>query len=122
LTLLDIRTILIGFVISDAICVLVIGSLWLWYHRRSPELGHWTARFTLQMASVIPIVLRGPSRRNAYGFRSSVQAVGRGDCRRCFWRRGALPSCTFSIFGFTNYMCCRIRASRSQQTLSLVRA
>jgi hypothetical protein len=122
LTILDVRTIPIGLVISDAICALVIGSLWLWYHRRSPELGRWTARFTPQIVSFLCIVLRGPSRRNAYGFRSSVQAVGEGDRRRCLRRLGALPSCTFSIFGFTNYMCCRIGAFRSQLTKSLVRS
>jgi hypothetical protein len=122
LTILDVRTILIGLVISDAICALVIGSLWLWYHRRSPELGRWTARFTLPMVSVLLTVLRGGSRRNAYRVGPSVQAVREGDRRRCLRSLAALPSCTSSIFGFTNYMCCRIGAFRSQLTKSLVRA
>lgn len=36
MNLLDIRTILIGGVINDAICALVIGSVWLQHQRRTP--------------------------------------------------------------------------------------
>jgi hypothetical protein len=92
------------------------------YRPYAVGLGRWTVRFTLQMVSVLLIVLREPSRRHAYRFGSSVQAVDKGYHRRCLRRLGALPSCTFSIFGFTNYVCCRVGAFRSQLPLSLVQA
>jgi len=59
LNLLDIRTILIGFVASDLICTLVIGSLWLQHRRQSPELWLWTADFALQTVAILLIALRG---------------------------------------------------------------
>ncbi|RIE17595.1 hypothetical protein [Candidatus Cryosericum septentrionale] len=43
MNLLDICTILIGAVVSDAICALVIGAVWLQYRRSSSGLGLWTA-------------------------------------------------------------------------------
>jgi hypothetical protein len=39
LNLLDICTILIGAVVSDAICALVISMVWLQHRRNSPGLG-----------------------------------------------------------------------------------
>ncbi|MCX6086109.1 MAG: hypothetical protein NTX94_06710, partial [Caldiserica bacterium] len=59
MNLLDIRTILIGFVASDLICTLVISSLWLQHRRQSPELWLWTADFALQTVAILLIALRG---------------------------------------------------------------
>ncbi|MCX6086095.1 MAG: PAS domain-containing protein [Caldiserica bacterium] len=59
MNLLDIRTILIGFVASDIICTLVISSLWLQHRRQSPELWLWTADFALQTVAILLIALRG---------------------------------------------------------------
>ncbi len=59
MNLLDIRTILIGFVASDIICTLVISSLWLQYRRQTPELWLWTADFALQTVAILLIALRG---------------------------------------------------------------
>jgi two-component system cell cycle sensor histidine kinase/response regulator CckA len=59
LNLLDIRTILIGFVASDLICTLVITSLWLQHRRQSPELWLWTADFALQTVAILLIAVRG---------------------------------------------------------------
>jgi PAS domain S-box-containing protein len=59
LNLLDIRTILLGFVASDLVCTLVISSLWLQHRRQSPELWLWTADFALQTVAILLIALRG---------------------------------------------------------------
>ena len=80
MSLLDIRTILIGAVVSDAICALVIGMVWLQHRRSSPGLGRWMAGFTLQR-----------------------------------WR--ALLGCAFLTRGYTNYMCYKIGAFKSEHTL-----
>ncbi|MHB8107811.1 MAG: PAS domain S-box protein, partial [Candidatus Cryosericum sp.] len=56
---LDIRTILIGFLTSEAICCLVIVSLWLQHRRHSRGLGLWGAGFAMQTLSVLLIALRG---------------------------------------------------------------
>ena len=74
MNLLDIRTTLIGFVISDAICALVIGSLWLQHRVRSSGPGLWTAGFALQTVSLLLIALRGPSRMYGYKFGPAVRA------------------------------------------------
>ena len=74
MNLLDIRTILIGFVISDAICAVVIGSVWLQHRRSSPGLGLWTAGFALQTVSILLIALGGPSRMYGYKFGPTVRA------------------------------------------------
>ncbi|MFZ2413834.1 MAG: PAS domain S-box protein [Candidatus Cryosericum sp.] len=59
MNILDIRTILIGFLANYVICTLVIASLWLQHYRHSPGLGLWTAGFALETLSVLLITLRG---------------------------------------------------------------
>ncbi|PKL76787.1 MAG: hypothetical protein CVV27_08515, partial [Candidatus Melainabacteria bacterium HGW-Melainabacteria-1] len=56
---LDIRTILIGFVLSDIVCVFVLVSLWFHDRRKFPGLSLWAAGFALQTASILLIALRG---------------------------------------------------------------
>ena len=56
---LDIRTILIGFVLSDIVCALVIVSLWLHDRGKFPGLSLWVANFTLQTVSILLVALRG---------------------------------------------------------------
>jgi len=56
---LDVRTIFIGYTISNAICAIVVGFLWRQNHRRYPGLGFWLAGFTMQFAAVLLITLRG---------------------------------------------------------------
>ena|GEM_PF-2966528 len=56
---LDIRTILIGFVLSDIVCVIVLASLWFHDRGKFPGLSLWAAGFALQTASILLIALRG---------------------------------------------------------------
>ena len=56
---LDIRTVLFSYVITNAICAVVMGLLWRTNHKRSPELGFWLADFILQFVAVLLIALRG---------------------------------------------------------------
>jgi len=57
MNLLDMRTVLLSYIISSAICALVIGSLWAQNRRRSPELGFWLAGFVIQFLAVLLIAL-----------------------------------------------------------------
>jgi signal transduction histidine kinase len=59
MNILDLRTVLFSYVISDAICAIVMSSLWHQYHRRSPALDFWLADFIVQLLAVLLIVLRG---------------------------------------------------------------
>jgi len=59
MNILDIRTILIGFVVSDVICALVVGYLWFQHRRKFPGLHLWAADFIMQIVSIILIALRG---------------------------------------------------------------
>ena len=56
---LDIRTILIGFVLSDIVCALVIVSLWLHDRGKFAGISLWVANFTLQTVSILLVALRG---------------------------------------------------------------
>ncbi|MEW6550031.1 MAG: ATP-binding protein, partial [Spirochaetota bacterium] len=58
-TILDIRTILIGFVVSDVICALVIGFLWRNHGRKFPGLSFWALDYALQVLSILLLSLRG---------------------------------------------------------------
>ena len=58
----------IGGVVSDAICALVIGMVWLQHRRSSPGLGLWTVGFSPQTVSVLLIAQRGPSQMYGYEF------------------------------------------------------
>ena len=56
---LDIRTILIGYVISNLVCLIVIAFLWQQNRRRTFGLGLWMAEFFFQFFAVLLVGLRG---------------------------------------------------------------
>ncbi len=56
---LDIRTIFVGYSISNAICAVVIGFLWWQNRRRYSGMGFWTANFIMQFATVTLVTFRG---------------------------------------------------------------
>lgn len=57
--MIDMRTVILSYIISNAICAIVIGSLWLYNRRRFPGLGFWLADFVMQFAAVLLASLRG---------------------------------------------------------------
>jgi PAS domain S-box-containing protein len=59
MNILDIRTVLISQVISNAICAIVIWILWRLNRAHSPEIGFWLADFIMQFTAILLIVLRG---------------------------------------------------------------
>jgi PAS domain S-box-containing protein len=59
MNILDVRTVLFSYGISNAICAAVIATLWRQNRRRSPELGFWLADFCLQFVAVVLIALGG---------------------------------------------------------------
>ncbi len=56
---LDMRTVLFGYVLTNAICLGVITTLWLNNRRRFNGMGFWLADFILQFLAVGLIGLRG---------------------------------------------------------------
>ena len=56
---LDMRTVLLGYVASNALCLLVITLLWRRNRRRFAGLGLWLADFAMQFLSMLVIGLRG---------------------------------------------------------------
>ncbi len=59
MSILDLRTVLFSYIISNAICAIVMSSMWHQNRRRSPELGFWLADFVMQFLSILVIFLRG---------------------------------------------------------------
>jgi PAS domain-containing protein len=57
--LLDIGTVLFSYVVSNAICLAVVASLWSHGRQRAPGLGFWLVDFTLQFLALVLIALRG---------------------------------------------------------------
>ncbi len=53
------RTVLLSYVLSNAICMAVMTSLWLLNRRRSAGLGFWLANFVIQFFAVFLLALRG---------------------------------------------------------------
>jgi PAS domain S-box-containing protein len=58
MNILDIRTVLISYFISNAICAFVMLYLWRNNRKRSPEIGYWLADFILQFLAIFLILLR----------------------------------------------------------------
>ena len=56
---LDIRTVMFGYVLTNLVCALAMGALWLQSHRRSKELNYWLADFVLQFLAILLVSLRG---------------------------------------------------------------
>jgi diguanylate cyclase (GGDEF)-like protein/PAS domain S-box-containing protein len=57
--LLDMRTVIFSYVISNAICAIVMAFLWFQNHRQIKGLGFWLADFLMQFAALLLITLRG---------------------------------------------------------------
>jgi diguanylate cyclase (GGDEF)-like protein/PAS domain S-box-containing protein len=58
MNLLDARTVMISYILSNAINAIVIFVLWLQNHKRFAGIGFWLADYFIQFAAVILIVLR----------------------------------------------------------------
>lgn len=56
---LDIRTIVLGYVLTDAVCLVVMILLWRQNRGRFAGTVLWVANYVLQLAALILIVLRG---------------------------------------------------------------
>jgi hypothetical protein len=57
--MLDMKTVIFSYIISNIICVIVIASLWIYNRRRFMGLGFWLADFAMQFAAVVLASLRG---------------------------------------------------------------
>jgi PAS domain S-box-containing protein len=57
--MIDMKTVIFSYAISNAICVIVIASLWIYNRRRFMGLGFWLVDFAMQFAAVILASLRG---------------------------------------------------------------
>jgi diguanylate cyclase (GGDEF)-like protein len=55
--LLDVRTVMIGYLLSAAVCALILSELWRQNHRRYSGLGLWLADFWLQVTGLLIITL-----------------------------------------------------------------
>ena len=56
---LEMRTILLSYTISNAICVGIVFSLWRKHRHRSPAFNFWLGSFTLQFFGMLMFSLRG---------------------------------------------------------------
>jgi PAS domain S-box-containing protein len=56
---LDMRTVLLGYVLSNAISAIVMASLWAVNRRHFQGLGYWFADFLLQFVATILLAFRG---------------------------------------------------------------
>jgi len=59
MNILDVRTVILSYVVSNAISAVVIFFLWLQNHRRFAGLGFWLADFVMQFIALWLVVLRG---------------------------------------------------------------
>jgi diguanylate cyclase (GGDEF)-like protein/PAS domain S-box-containing protein len=59
MNLLDVKTIIFSYAISNGICAVVIGSLWFQGRRRFAGLGLWLADFVMQFVALLLVALRG---------------------------------------------------------------
>jgi diguanylate cyclase (GGDEF)-like protein/PAS domain S-box-containing protein len=59
LNILDMRTILFSYIISNAVCMSAMAYLWLQNRRQITGLGYWLADFILQFTAVLLVGLRG---------------------------------------------------------------
>jgi diguanylate cyclase (GGDEF)-like protein/PAS domain S-box-containing protein len=57
--ILDMRTVLIGYAISNLICAAVMFSLWRQNRQRFAGIGLWAADFVLQFVGLVLVALRG---------------------------------------------------------------
>lgn len=59
MNLFDIRTIIFSHIITNAICLVVMVSLWRRNHDRFAGLGFWAVNFVMQFTAILLIALRG---------------------------------------------------------------
>jgi diguanylate cyclase (GGDEF)-like protein len=59
MNILDLRTVLISYVVSNAVCAIGMAYLWWVRHRRAEELGFWLADFVMQFLAVLLVLVRG---------------------------------------------------------------
>ena len=59
MNLLDMRTVIFSYAISNLICMIVIAILWKQNRRRFAGLGFWLADFVMQFIALVLVALRG---------------------------------------------------------------
>jgi hypothetical protein len=59
MNILDIRTVLFSYVITNLICLVVMISLWMQERKYSTGLNFWLVDFSLQFIGVLLVALRG---------------------------------------------------------------
>ncbi len=59
MSLIDARTIIISYMISNAVCANVVALAWVQNRKRFAGLGFWLADFMMQFVALVLIVLRG---------------------------------------------------------------
>ncbi|MBN2147763.1 MAG: diguanylate cyclase [Anaerolineales bacterium] len=59
LNILDIRTVILSYLVSNLICLVVVATLWRQNRRRFSGLGLWVADFLLQFVALGLVALRG---------------------------------------------------------------
>lgn len=59
MNILDMRSVLLVYMISNAISVGVMASLWVQDHSRTAGLKHWVGGFVLMLAAIVLVALRG---------------------------------------------------------------
>lgn len=57
--MIDMRTVLFGYVISNAVCMIVMALLWIRNRRHFAGIGFWLADFTMQFIAILLAVSRG---------------------------------------------------------------
>jgi diguanylate cyclase (GGDEF)-like protein/PAS domain S-box-containing protein len=53
------QTVTFSFMISNSICMIVIGILWRQYHRQYAGFGYWLAAYVLQLIALVLLALKG---------------------------------------------------------------
>jgi PAS domain S-box-containing protein len=56
---LEMRTVIVGYVLTNGVCALVLAVLWRQNHKRFAGLGFWLADFVLQFVGLMLVALRG---------------------------------------------------------------
>jgi diguanylate cyclase (GGDEF)-like protein len=59
MNLLDMRTVISSYMLSNLICLIFIAVLWINNHKRFLGLGYWVADYFLQFLALVLIALRG---------------------------------------------------------------
>ena len=59
MNLFDIRTLIFSYIISNAICLIVIAALWFRNRNRFDGLGLWLADFAIQFTVILLVAVRG---------------------------------------------------------------